>query len=83
MKVRRPPAFDTDRLIEDVKAKRATVLKRHQSQRALAEASGIYFTTVASHLGSNPPKHLSADHALQWMLWLGRYDIREYVKEPE
>lgn len=77
------PVFDVALLIGDIKAKVEKLPKKERSHRALSIATGIPTATIGQHLGPQPTPRMSGDHTARWMMWLGHYDIREYVKEDE
>jgi hypothetical protein len=78
------PVFDVALLLADVREMRAFLLPRLRGARIISEQTGIPLSTVELHLRpSTSQRAMTVDHAMRWMLWLGKYDIREYEYRKE
>lgn len=79
MRIPPDPIFDVALLLADIRETRQFLVQRVRNSRAIARQTGIPVSTVQLHLRpSYKPGAMTVDHAMRWMLWLGKYDIREY-----
>lgn len=82
MRIPPDPIFDVALLLADVREIRSYLLPKFRGSRFIAEQAGIPVSTVQLHLRpSYKPGAMTVEHAVRWMLWLGKHDIREYEKD--
>ena len=79
-------AFDYDQLISNVKAKKA---ETGWTWNRIATWTGIPAPTLSYYMLSvnRPPEtkaiQMTGNHIIRLMMWIGDYDIREYLIEGE
>lgn len=83
MRIPPDPVIDVAQLFDDVARHRRSRQHRLRATRMISLQTGIPLATVQLHLRSadQRPAMITADHAFRWMLWMGMYDIRDYLIE--
>lgn len=76
--------FDQQRLVtrvQGVKLERKATFARMTVETGLSDAQLKWYLTPVKRRKGSKPSQMTMETAMRLMMWLGDYDIRDYLKE--